>query len=338
MHTSFTGYKGLFPTILFRTPRIPGMISRIQGNSPLTMRMRSASTDRFRAPATVDFNVNGSCNLNCTWCWGPDHKAKEVLTIEQWKDIATKLKALGTKNITFTGGETLMKVGLEDILSHCHQVLSLRTTLSTNGILLKRKAHAVLPFVDDIGLPLDGHTREINNVMRVGSPKHFDRVLEAIKYVQQDFSRIDLTVRTVVSAKNLDSVPLIGSTLLRNGINPEKIRWKIYQVNPIGLRKNDTLSGGWAISLEAFEEVIAKVTKTNREFPYITVQPCAKHVGRYFHIYPDGKTHILVPGRDGSPVELPTGNIAKNFDFVMNNINEFDFSGNAIRSETDLGF
>ncbi len=285
----------------------------------------------FKAPDTVDFNVNGACNLNCTWCWGPDHKAKEELTNEQWKEIALKLKSLGTKKITFTGGETLMKSGLEEILKYVHDDLAIRTTLSTNGILLRRRAKEVLPYVDDIGLPLDGHSREINNIMRVGTPKHFDRVLEAIKTVQDVFPNIDVTVRTVCSAKNADSVPLIGQTMIKSGIDPEKLRWKIYQVAPIGVRKEAVLNGDWLISYERFQEIMEKVRDMNKMFPNISTLPIGNHVGRYFHIYPDGKSHVFMTGKDGFPASFPTGNIGKNFDSVMNNLDLLDLTNNKIR-------
>lgn len=295
------------------------------------MKTSMVSRKIYTTPKTVDFNVNGACNLNCTWCWGPDHKAKEELTNEQWKEIASKLKTLGTSNITFTGGETLMKEGLADILKYVHEDLSMRTTLSTNGILLKRKAKEVLPFVDDIGLPLDGHTREINNIMRAGTPKHFDRVLEAIRIVQDEYACIDLTVRTVLSAKNADSVPLIGKTLIESGIDPKKLRWRIYQVTPIGVRKDDVLNGDWLISSARFEEIMQKVRHLNGSFPHISTLATDKHVGRYFHIYPDGKTHIFFQGKDEFPTAFPTGNIGKNFDAVIENLRAVDLPGNEIR-------
>lgn len=284
----------------------------------------------LKAPNTVDFNVNGACNLNCTWCWGPDHKAKEELSHQQWKDIAYKLKNLGTKNITFTGGEPLMKEGLEDILKYIKD-LGIRTTLSTNGLLLRKKGEFVLPYVDDIGLPLDGHIREVNNMMREGTPKHFDRVLEAMKTIQDKFPKIELTVRTVLSAKNRDSVPLIGQTLLDAGINPEKLRWKIYQITPIGMRKNAILNGDWLISSDYYEETLKKVRSLNPRFTTINSLTSDQHTGRYFHIYPDGKSHVFMTGRDGLPFAIPLGNIGKNFNNVIKNLNDYDLTNNTMR-------
>jgi MoaA/NifB/PqqE/SkfB family radical SAM enzyme len=60
--------------------------------------------------------------------------------------IASKLKDLGTRKITSTGGETLMKNDLEEILKYVHNDLLIRTTLSINGILLKIRGKQLLPY------------------------------------------------------------------------------------------------------------------------------------------------------------------------------------------------
>jgi len=122
-----------------------------------------------------------------------------------------------------------MKDGLEDILSYVHRDLGIRTTLSTNGILLKRKAKQILPYVDDIGIPLDGHTMEVNNI----------------------------------SAR--------------------------------------------------FKEVVEKVRDLNPEFPKISVLPTDKHVGRYFHIYPDGKTHVFFDRKRWLSYSIPDREYRKKF-------------------------
>lgn len=62
----------------------------------------SFSTQRF--PSTVDLNLLGRCNLNCAWCWGPEHDATEPIRLDEWKTIVAKLQQLGTKNVIITGG------------------------------------------------------------------------------------------------------------------------------------------------------------------------------------------------------------------------------------------
>lgn len=283
---------------------------------------------KCQAPATVDFNINGICNLNCRWCWGPVHSAKEDVTLDEWKTLAFKLKALGTKNIVFTGGETLLKKELPELVRYVKAELGQRTTVSSNGLLLKKRGPSVLPYIDDLGLPLDGHNVEINSMMRKGTVLHFSKVLEAIRFTQNSFPSVKLTVRTVVAAPNIDSVPLIGKTMLEFGVNPEKMRWKIYQVSPIGPRKIDILNNDLLISRDFFDETIKKAKLLNPLFT-IEAQPYELSYGRYFHIFPDGKSHIVMRGKDMLPVEVTLGNAVRDFDNVINRLNaRFDFAHN----------
>lgn len=320
-----------------RTINLSCQDSKIANTAPLLLfkglrnQQLTTSPLLLQAPSKVDFNVNGECNLRCPWCWGPDHAAKEELTNEQWKSLALKLKSLGTRKITFTGGEPLMKEGLADLLTYTHDTLSLQVTLSTNGVLLKRLAKSILPHVDAVGLPLDGHCREVHRLIRGAPTMHFDRVLEALRIVQQDFPHIRCTLRTVCSAKNMNSVPLIGEALTKNGVDVKKVRWKLYQVNPVGIRKQDILEGAWLISTTQFLDVTQKTRDKNPEFQEIISHAIDSKVGRYFHIYPDGRSHVLIEGSDGFLAERVVGNIERNFDAVMQSLSTYDFTNNRLR-------
>lgn len=297
---------------------------------PIVLQQKKfASTSSYRAPETVDFNINGICNLNCKWCWGPVHNAKEDVSLSEWKNLAYKLSKLGTRNVVFTGGETLLKKELPELARYVNSELGMRTTLSSNGLLMLRRGPSVLPHVNDLGLPIDGHNVEINSIMRKGTILHFSKVLEAIKFVQGSFSNVNLTARTVVATPNIESVPLIGETLLNAGVDPLKLRWKLYQVSPVGPRKSEILNGDLLITKKQFEETVAKTKVLNPSFS-IEAQPYENSFGRYFHVFPDGKSHIVTQGQDGLPHELEMGNIVKDFDSVIQKVNEtFDFAHNS---------
>ena len=76
------------------------------------------------SPETVDFNVNGVVNLDCKWCWGPVHNAKEVVSLSEWKNIAYNLKKLGTKSIVFTVVKPYSRKSCRIIFSLC-EILNL---------------------------------------------------------------------------------------------------------------------------------------------------------------------------------------------------------------------
>lgn len=285
-------------------------------------------TVEYRSPETVDFNITGSCNLDCKWCWGPAHDAKEDVALSEWKNLAYNLKKLGTKSIVFTGGETLLKKELPELARYIKTELDLRTTLSSNGLLLAKRGPSILPYIDDLGLPLDGHSVEVNSIMREGTTLHFSKVLEAIRFTQKNFPKTSLTVRTVVALPNIDSIHLIGKTMIGAGIDPKKMRWKLYQVSPIGFRKEAILNGDLLITRKDFEETVEKTKQMNPLFA-IEYQPYEQSFGRYFHVFPDGKSHIVMQGKDGLPAEVPMGNIVRDFDEVIEKVNvTFNFDKN----------
>ncbi len=90
------------------------------------------------APKTVDFNVIGKCNLDCIWCWGPDHKTKHTLNAKDWIETAIQLKKMGTENIVITGGEPTLRKDLLEMVEGFKK-LGMRVTLSTNAMLFLMK-------------------------------------------------------------------------------------------------------------------------------------------------------------------------------------------------------
>jgi MoaA/NifB/PqqE/SkfB family radical SAM enzyme len=248
---------------------------------------------------SVDLNVNGVCNLECVWCWGPEHNpAIETLTDSDWMNLMDTLTVQGLKEVIFTGGEPLLKTGLVNLASHAKK-LNLRTTLSTNGILLPQKPE-VLEFIDDLGIPLDASTPELNAIMRTRVGKsdkrpHFYSAISALKLVQKTFPGIDLTVRTVVSNKNMDSVKQIPETLRGFGVNTDSLRWKLYQLNPVGIRTEASLKGEWTITHENFNRVICEVRDQHEDsFREIKEQFASTSIGRYVFIEPDGKVWVTI--------------------------------------------
>lgn len=278
-----------------------------------------------RAPLTIDCNLLGRCNLKCPWCWGPDHEALEQYSLNDWKKLLEAFKALGTENVVVTGGEPLLKGWLPNFIKYAKQDLGMRVTLSTNGILLHRVSQKILPYVDDLGIPLDGPSPGVNQMMRQGKFPHFDIALEAIKFVQSQYPNVELTMRTVVAKPNMEFVPKIGAVLLQYGISPEKLRWKLYQVNPIGPRKDDILKGDWLVSAADFNRIINKVKELNPQFPNICAQPFERHVGRYFMVFPDGASHVIERGSDGYPQEKIIGNVFQNLDLVIKTLTSGDY-------------
>ena len=114
-------------------------------------------------PRTIDVSLTGVCQLDCPFCWGEDHAVGTIYGEDEWKNLLRKFRESGTLGVVFTGGEPLTTKILSSVLRYAKETLSMRTTLSTNAILLKKQHRSLLPWVDDLELPLDGsHLKLIN--------------------------------------------------------------------------------------------------------------------------------------------------------------------------------
>ncbi|MFC1546854.1 GTP 3',8-cyclase MoaA [bacterium] len=86
-------------------------------------------------------SVTDLCNLRCRYCiplsGAPKLKHENILTLEEFYLISEMFVSLGINKIRITGGEPLLKKGIER-LGKLHGLKTL--ALTTNGILLKEYA------------------------------------------------------------------------------------------------------------------------------------------------------------------------------------------------------
>ena len=106
--------------------------------------------DRFGRVATdLRISLTDRCNLRCTYCmpaeglpWMP--RAEQLTDAELVRLITIAVRDLGVHELRFTGGEPLLRRGLEDVIT-ASAALTPRPdiSLTTNGIGLARRAEAL---------------------------------------------------------------------------------------------------------------------------------------------------------------------------------------------------
>lgn len=120
----------------------------IQQNSFETEFARS-----FQGPIAFDFLVTTRCQMRCSVCFAPSEQMKEMSCLD-WQRLIYLSCLMGTRKLVFTGGEPLLLEFLPNLLQYA-KYLGQRTTLSTNAMLFSLKYRDVMPFVDEIGIPID---------------------------------------------------------------------------------------------------------------------------------------------------------------------------------------
>jgi len=96
-------------------------------------------------------SVTDRCNFRCVYCmpkevFGRDHvflERKALLSFEEIVRLGHIFKVLGVTKLRLTGGEPLVRRNLEQLVAMLKEVGGLDLTLTTNGSLLARKAHAL---------------------------------------------------------------------------------------------------------------------------------------------------------------------------------------------------
>jgi len=83
-----------------------------------------------RIPHTIDFAITSKCPYNCPHCSYGKRK-KEDLSTKQILKVIKEIKDLGTAILGISGGEPMMRLDLEKIVSACSPELS--TILYTTG-------------------------------------------------------------------------------------------------------------------------------------------------------------------------------------------------------------
>jgi cyclic pyranopterin phosphate synthase len=107
---------------------------------------------RGRALRDLRISVTDRCNFRCTYCmpkevFGADYPFlphAEILSFEEIVRLARVFRDLGTEKIRLTGGEPLLRKGLDRLVAMLREALpGVDLTLTTNGSALKSQAAAL---------------------------------------------------------------------------------------------------------------------------------------------------------------------------------------------------
>jgi len=100
---------------------------------------------------TIDYlriSVTDRCNLRCVYCM-PENgvdllKHQDMMSFEEIYNLVKALVPLGIKKIRLTGGEPLVRSGIENLIKMLRSIPEIEDiTLTTNGILLEEMAYGL---------------------------------------------------------------------------------------------------------------------------------------------------------------------------------------------------
>jgi cyclic pyranopterin phosphate synthase len=165
-----------------------------------------------RAHNNLRISVTDRCNLRCTYCMPEDvvfMDRAELLTFEEIAHFVRVAAPLGIDKIRLTGGEPLMRRGLERLVEMVVAIPGIHDVgMTTNGLLLAEHARPL----HDAGL------RRINVSLDTLDPERFqqvarreglERVLAGIDAAKvAGFGPIKINAVTIRGLTDVDVVPL----------------------------------------------------------------------------------------------------------------------------------
>lgn len=133
-------------------------------------------SDRLgRRLADLRISVTDRCNFRCTYCmpkeiFNRDYKflnRSALLSFEEISRLTGIFTSLGARKVRLTGGEPLLRAGLDKLIAMLSAIPGVTDlTLTTNGVLLPRKARSLAEAgLDRVTVSLDSLSDEVFGAM-----------------------------------------------------------------------------------------------------------------------------------------------------------------------------
>jgi GTP 3',8-cyclase len=226
-------------------------------------------TDRLNRPLRdLRISVTDRCNFRCGYCmpsdqFGADHvflPKDQLLSFEEIHRLAALTSQLGVTKIRLTGGEPLLRRGMEDLVGLLASIPgNLDLAMTTNGVLLPHHAEGLaLAGLKRVTVSLDALDPEIFGRMN-GTGADVSRVLAGI------------------SAAQIFGLPVKVNAVVRRGWNDGEIlplvRWA--REAGVTLRFIEYMDVGETNRWQLSEVVSASeiLDRVNAEFPLKTLPP-----------------------------------------------------------------
>lgn len=182
-------------------------------NSSVAVAKPSQLVDGFgRVHTDLRISVTDRCNLRCTYCMPLDVTFKpreELLSYEEISRVAHIAASLGIRSIRLTGGEPLLRNGLEKLVQLLVAVPGIEeVSLTTNGILLESQAAGLRQAgLSRLNVSLDALKPDI--FARVARRQGLDRVLAGLAAAKAaGFASIRINAVSIRSLTEDEIVPL----------------------------------------------------------------------------------------------------------------------------------
>lgn len=263
------------------------------------------------APIRVDWNLTYRCNFDCLHCYTRLKQPIE-LTTEQALSICDELAAFGVLEVSFGGGESILREDFFEIAS-CLAQLGLRVIVGSNGYLVDETMATRFQEANmtRVGISVDSHIADIHDQLRnrVGS---YSRAINAIQCLQQ--AGVTTSIYTVISRLNFQDFDHMLKLSNRLGVD----HISIHDYKSIGKGKQNQYLDLTPMEWKEFYSRLIERLQHETEVR-VTYDNCLVHTldgsleGAILMGTPCGKVSVCIkPNGDLTPctyMDLPIGNM-----------------------------
>jgi GTP 3',8-cyclase len=178
--------------------------------------------DKFGRQITdLRVSVTDRCNFRCVYCRSADpenHMAHhELLEWDEYERLVGILVHMGIRKVRVTGGEPLVRPGVENFIGRLKAIGVHDLSMTTNGHLLAERLETLIAAgLDRINISLDSLDRE--KFERITRTKAFDQVMAGIEAAQNSALRPVKVNAVLVRGFNDDEVEAFAEFARERGL------------------------------------------------------------------------------------------------------------------------
>ena len=175
------------------------------------------------APLLVKIKLTWRCNLRCVMCNIWRQQRHELLSLDRLRALADELADLGTRKVHLSGGETLLRPDLFDLVAYLSDK-GMRVNLTTNGTLLtpERAERLVEAGVRGVSISVDSPDRKVHDRIRgvAGAWKRTVRGIRALRrVVDRHRAKVRLRINTVITRRNYATLDRLAAFAHGEGVD-----------------------------------------------------------------------------------------------------------------------
>lgn len=205
-------------------------------------------------PEQVVWEITFACNMRCIHCGtSAGVPRSDELTTDEALALIDELTALGSKGITLSGGEPLLRKDWP-LLAERIRANGVGAYLITNGMLVDEKTVDEFARVGlrNIGISFDG-SKDVHNYIRQRHTS-YDKCLNAMRLLKARGLRFEAVSQ--ISRVNLKDMDNIHADLISIGC-PE---WRIQMTTVTGRMEKE-----FVMNLEEYEQLIDKILEFKKD-------------------------------------------------------------------------